>query len=218
MSTHPHITPTLRQDFAPLFVGHEQRLSPMHALLNLYPVAEETTALFHKVRETLQTLPHSQEKVRDLLQDTNWREHLVAVGCIFVGIQDAETLQAAWTCFDQDSWITPQLAAVLSLVDQGFASKARDRLLHSTMILGVGARQIGPIGEAEEASPTAHFRIGSKGVAALFKLYQTHPQADPHLLARLEQTEFPHFLMEEQLIDNGGLLAQNWVQRAKATL
>ncbi|MCK6508883.1 hypothetical protein L6R29_02805 [Myxococcota bacterium] len=275
------LTPSaaLRQDFAPLFVGNQQRISPIHALLNLYEDPLATTALFRTVQEVLRPIPHLTSKVHALIQDSNWRENLVAVGAIFVSpsLHDPHTLSLAWQCFDRGSWVTPQWAALLSILDPRFLQQARQRLLFSRMILGIGAREIGPFGEEDgEAHPTADLRLGSKStadlrlgskstadlrlgskstadlrlgskstadlrlgskstadlrlgskstadlrlgsksIAALFRLYQAHPHADLALLSRLEQTPLPAFLLEESLIDNGGMLAQNWVRRATA--
>ncbi len=208
----------LRQDFAPLFSGHERRISPMHALLNLHEDPTDTAALFRTVHQTLLALPQPAPKVHALIQDSNWRENLVAIGCIFVSqdLRDPQTLALAWQCFDRESWVTPQWAALLSLVDPQFLQQARHRLLYTRMILGVGAREIGPFGEDDDPHPTAQFHLGSKSIAALFRLYQAHPKVDFALLSRLEQGPLPAFLHEESLIDNGGLLAQNWVRRATA--
>ncbi len=214
------LTPSaaLRQDFAPLFVGNQQRISPIHALLNLYEDPLSTAALFRTVQDALRSIPHLTSKVHALIQDSNWRENLVAVGAIFVSpiLRDPHTLSLAWQCFDRGSWVTPQWAALLSIFDPQFLLKARQRLLFSRMILGIGAREIGPFGEEGEAHPTAELRLGSKSIAALFRLYQAHPHADLALLSRLEQTPLPAFLLEESLIDNGGMLAHNWVRRATA--
>ena len=240
-STSPQPTPLypLLETLAPLLRHPEDHQAPPYLrLLSLNQGKETNAALLASIKEHFLSLSQPREAIHALLQQTNWRFHLLAIAAWLVTqpaeltkdaeasprTQDATSSQensveegialAAWTAFDACSWITPQLAAALSLRDPRFASAAEERLLHARIILGEGARQIEPIGNPEASTPNPpRFRQGSKGIAALFALYQITPAANAHIIAHIESSPLQQILIEETLIDRGAEIAKHWRER-----
>jgi len=73
--------------------------------------------------------------VNRLLEDRNWRGHLIAMAAALVSPDAASHVSALWRCFDRGSWVAPQLAVSLSCSDTGFAVNARLRIVARCPIL-----------------------------------------------------------------------------------
>lgn len=62
-----------------------------------------------------------------LLRDVDWRPHLV--GAIAAHFRpSANAIAQMWAALDAGSWVTPQLAAILTNCDSAFRDRALDRL------------------------------------------------------------------------------------------
>ena len=67
--------------------------------------------------------------IRRLLQDVNWRMHLVGAVAILLS-RDEESLPVddLWGAFDAGSWVAPQLAVTAFFSDKEFVQRARARV------------------------------------------------------------------------------------------
>jgi hypothetical protein len=63
----------------------------------------------------------------NLLRDKNWRAQLVGAVATYY-FRSASTIEQTWRALDAGSWVSPQLAAVLSLIDDRFIVRSVDRL------------------------------------------------------------------------------------------
>jgi hypothetical protein len=62
--------------------------------------------------------------IRAMLADPNWRPNLVAAVAVLFLPPDGRLAAPLWQALDEGSWVSPQLAVVLSLHDPGFAEAA----------------------------------------------------------------------------------------------
>jgi hypothetical protein len=118
--------------FVHLFVRQPQWQNPLYVyLLQLNDSAVWTMSAI------IQSLTHSPDPAREicaLLNGLDWREHLVGgIASILGQQQSAPVIAALWSAFDEGSWVSPQLAVVVSLVDPAFAEHARERILQRCM-------------------------------------------------------------------------------------
>jgi len=106
------------------FVQDKGRLSSYFALLRLhYDRAERT---FRLIREAAKA-PDAERFTVLLLRDRDWRRSLVgAVAACYM--PTPTVIEEVWQCVDAGSWVSPQLLAVLSVIDRAFADRALQRL------------------------------------------------------------------------------------------
>ena len=93
------------------------------ALINLHTDVESTV-------ETIKSIVNTEQKntlERDtfiLLQARNWRFHLVACGVMLAGLSSSNLLDQLWNILRNGSWVVPQIAATVYLLDPQFNSRA----------------------------------------------------------------------------------------------
>lgn len=80
------------------------------------------------VRDIVRSSQTAESEVDAMLFSPDWQAHLVASVAIGLGAASGKTLAALWRAFDRGSFVSPQLAALASLVDDDFDAKARQRL------------------------------------------------------------------------------------------
>lgn len=106
-------------DFA--FEPVQGSVPPYLQLLNLADDAGQHIATIQQ----LALEPTSRIHIVAMLREVNWRPHLVAI----VAATQVDGLEAEmWSAIDRASWVTPQIAAILSLVDKTFSQEADRRL------------------------------------------------------------------------------------------
>lgn len=95
-----------------------------------------------------------------LLDERNWRGHVIACAAALLGGSSAPLNEAVWRAFDTGSWAAPQLVATAFLIDTQFDTRAEERLL----------------------SPS---RRGPKAIAALVRAYHRLPATRMNVVAQL---------------------------------
>src|SRR5688500_8324001 len=113
--------PTDSGVFTPVFESAHGYL----ALLNLS--SDDSTAAVRLVRECAAS-PSSHRDIVELLSDLNWRPTLVATVASFFVPPDPDVLNRMWLRLDSGSWVVPQIAVALSIVDPQFISRCQSRL------------------------------------------------------------------------------------------
>ncbi len=167
--------------FSAVFERGELRVPGYLPLLHLDP-EDECLVVFGRVQRAL-AAPDSDDGIRALLADPNWRPHLVAAVALSLrGTADGATEQL-WAAMDGGSWVTPQLAAVAKSLDPDFESNAKRRI----------------------ADPTAR---SSKMLASLVALLVP----EPAWLDEALQREDVQGAMSSD-VDNGAGLASRWALR-----
>ncbi|HEY3356002.1 MAG TPA: hypothetical protein VGQ83_22305, partial [Polyangia bacterium] len=104
------------------------------------------------VREVLAAYPPDalEEEAVALLDEANWRFHLVAAVAVVLGLRSPRLDAAVWEAFDRGSWVAPQLAATALIADADFAARARVRL---DAAAGLGAKAAGALVALAELTP-----------------------------------------------------------------
>lgn len=108
--------------FDPLFESKYDYL----CLLNLG--GEDAVRAVQLVRACCRSVADPYPDINHWLDDPNWRVHLVAAVAAILQGPDPETVRRLWHRFDAGSWVTPQLAATLFLVDSDLERQSRTRL------------------------------------------------------------------------------------------
>src|SRR5688572_24296551 len=80
----------------------------------------DATEAVELVRNCCGKVSNPSSDIYRLLAEPNWRPHLVAAVAAIVSGFDAETANLLWRRLDRGSWVTPQIAAALFLVDPDF--------------------------------------------------------------------------------------------------
>ena len=97
------------------------------ALINLHTDVETTVKTIKDIvsSEERKTLEHDTLL---LLQARNWRFHLVACGIMLAGTCTNDLISQLWNVLHEGSWIVPQLAATVYLLDTQFPKLAMEAI------------------------------------------------------------------------------------------
>ena len=97
---------------------------PYFSLLHLH---DERVAVVVELIRAVSRKDDAEPYTLTLLWDVNWRPHLVGAIAGYFRKTDA-TVAQIWRAVDAGSWVTPQLSAVLSLIDDRFIDCSLERL------------------------------------------------------------------------------------------
>jgi hypothetical protein len=97
------------------------------ALINLHTDVENTVAAIKDIVATEQKDILERDTLR-LLQARNWRFHLVACGVMLAGLSSPELINQLWNVLQRGSWVAPQIAATVSLLDPRFSTRALEMI------------------------------------------------------------------------------------------
>jgi len=93
-------------------------------------VSADAVAVVNRIAEIVRSTIDHPRYVSRLLQDRNWRGHLIALAAVLVSDEAAaDRSSALWVCFDRGSWVAPQLAVSLLCCDPSFAAEAQRRIV-----------------------------------------------------------------------------------------
>src|SRR5690349_21886719 len=98
------------------------------ALLNLHIDVENTVKSIKNIITTEQK-EIVERDARLLLLARNWRFHLVACGVMLAGLHSAALLDQLWIVLQRGSWVAPQIAATLFLLDRAFGVRALEAIM-----------------------------------------------------------------------------------------
>ena len=97
------------------------------ALLNLHTDVENTVQTIKDIVE-IEQKNILEDDTFLLLQARNWRFHLVACGVMLAGISSSELLDQLWNVLRKGSWVAPQIAATIYILDPQFDSRALEAI------------------------------------------------------------------------------------------
>lgn len=157
------------------------------------------------IRDLVRSNIVDEAQTLSLLRQRDWRPHLVGISTVyFASIQSTATvpvIEQMWDTFDKGSWVSPQVAAILSLVDEDFFDQALTRL--------------DLVCEDDEFDDETISTI-SKPVGALVGLMRNHGSMDERTALHKMMQDGPNALKIEQLIvedmelDRGGEISVSW--------
>ncbi len=190
--------------FAPVFE------SPHGYLALLHLSAEDSTEAVRLVRQCA-VADIDRSAILGLLGDVNWRPTLVAAVAAAFLPPDSRITDALWHRFDSGSWVVPQVAVVLSVVDPEFQTHARRRLEAHCPLDSTELRALTMIERHSAAGPAGGAERSAKAASALEKIVAAiSPQ--PVWLSSIVATS-EHQALVASDVDAGGEIAQRWGER-----
>ncbi len=110
--------------FAVVFEPINNDTTPYLSLLHLHD--QHSLVVVRAIRDAV-SKPNSASCKLSLLRDVNWRPQLVGViATHYAPTNDA--ISQLWAALDSGSWVTPQIASILSRCDPTFVGSAVSRL------------------------------------------------------------------------------------------
>lgn len=182
------------------------------------------------IRELLSILGSSSAiaaELHQLLRDNDWRPQLVGAVALAFGAGDASHHDDMWAQVEAGSWVVPQLAAVLSVVDNTFTLRAKalvDKLIQGRETAQPSSEEIAgsdrlssqssssmPVQGAKRHSargPAGALERRAKTVATLMALVS---QEESWIRDRLNRDDVTALMRED--VDHGGEIAERWKER-----
>jgi hypothetical protein len=180
------------------------------ALLGLH--SADARAAVELVRNCCRKVPNPSSDICQLLTDSNWRPHLVAAVAVIVSGYQADAVKLLWGRLDSGSWVTPQIATALFLVDPDFAAQARIRLEAGCPVDG-NQPPMNPLERHSAMGPAGTVQRSAKCAAALLHLAE---MASPvlswvHDVRASEQMQ----VLLAQDVDEANAIADSWLNRIR---
>lgn len=195
--------------FAPIFEAPHGYL----VLLNL--ATEDSVASVNAIKVCCMK-PSSLSDVSLLLEESNWRPTLVAcVAALFMS-HTPETTKQLWQRLDRGSWVTPQIAVVLSMTDPEFESQARRRLenhcpLDATDLLAMTM----PERHSAEGPAGGHARSAKAAASLSWLSSLKFPDAS---WLKAVQASAEHQALKSEDIDSAEVITERWHHRIAEVL
>lgn len=130
-----------------------------------------------------------------LLEDENWRMHLVALLAILKSEEHIKSnfTSKLWERLELGSWVSPQISVVLSLIDTDFKVKAKDLLVKSD---------------------SNNRKVSMKTIASMEYLLESKIVEYPYLDRKITpKEEYLQKINELEKRDRGGIIAKKWKEK-----
>lgn len=189
--------------------------SPHGYLVLLNLATEDSVAAVSAIRDCC-SKPSAVSDVRLLLEDSNWRPTLVAcVSALFME-PTLEMTKRLWGRLDQGSWVAPQVAVVLFMIDPEFEAQARQRLedhypIDSTKLLAM------TMPERHSAEGPAGGRARSAKAAAALSWLSSLKFPNAAWLQAV-QSSAEHQALKSEDIDSTEAITEKWHHRIDEVL
>src|SRR5215475_8926799 len=85
-------------------------------------------AVLAKIADVMTSTVDHSRYLKRLLDDRNWRSHLIALVAALLSNDAAAFAPMLWEAFDRGSWVAPQLAVSLYCCDPNFVVETRRRI------------------------------------------------------------------------------------------
>jgi len=190
--------------FQPVFFQDAEYLRLLHLVSE-----EDASCAVDLVRECCRSVPSPHSDIQALLAHPDWRPHLVAAVALILSGHDTKTVEAAWRRVDTGSWITPQLAAALCLVDPQFVTEAETRL---EFLCPLDPSEIEKLSSFERQITMGHASArqrSAKTASALLRLLEIKRPAAAY---KLHANQDLQFLLKSD-IDPSGEIAERWLHQ-----
>lgn len=195
--------------FAPVFESPHGYLALLHLTSN------DAEAAVRLVRDCASS-PSARLGMIELLQEVNWRPTLVAaVAALFIPA-NPDILKNLWKRIDSGSWVVPQIAVTLSIVDPDFMDRCKERLAENCPLDLSELRSLSALERHSAAGPAGGVERSAKAARALSWLAgQCEPRPD-WLLQLLETPEYQSLVAQD--MDSSDIIAEQWHRRIMAIL
>ncbi|HEY1012832.1 MAG TPA: hypothetical protein VGE07_09035 [Herpetosiphonaceae bacterium] len=193
--------------FLPLFRSPPERGSPPYlAFLN---ITSSAPAALRGVVAALGRSPSPGDEIRALLDDLDWRAHLVGGMALIASLRrDGPALDALWRAFDEGSWVSPQLAAIASILDPRFADQARERILRRCQGVPDRSSDAGMLLRHTASGPNSFYHRECKALAALIAAARCLPELRVWAEEQGREPDARRMLRADP--DRGGAIVSYW--------
>jgi len=175
--------------------------------------APDTSASLAAVKSAVTASPDVEKELTRLLEDSNWRPHLVAAVAIAYIQPSAVLLSKCWETFDSGSWTTPQVAAVLCRRDKDFRERAMGRVRSGCPLINPPLYE-SPLHKHVVAGPELGSERASKSVSALVGLLRI--SSDREVRTLIDSPEVQRIIKAD--VDDGGGIARWWLERLESLM
>jgi hypothetical protein len=165
------------------------------------------------VRNCCGKVPDPSSDICRLLAESNWRPHLVAAVAVIVSRFNAERASLLWRRLDYGSWVTPQIAAALFLVDPDFVSQARTRLEAKCPVDSSEDLSLTPLARHSATGPAGSVQRSAKAAASLLQLAEMASPI-PLWLQELRSSKEMQLLLAQDIDESAGI-ALEWLNRIR---
>lgn len=173
----------------------------------------------HSVSRVIECCRLSSDPFQDigrLLDERDWRLHLVAAVALSAIGYDCTAFNKLWSAFDAGSWVTPQLAVVASLRDPDFSDRARVRVQSRCPVDTSRFSSMTPLERLVAAGPAGALERSAKAACALIYLVSLFPGPLDWLTTELASPDIATLLSEDR--DHASSIAEHWLASLKAIL
>ena len=177
--------------------------------LSLLHLGGEAGSVIERLGESARSSTDLVSEVRDLLTK-GWRGALVACAALH-GACSLEALDLLWEALDQGSWVAPQIAITLWMLDSRFAQRAQVRLLHGCPVQPEASRK-------DVSQPEVHVVHGPAGPRTLSAKTRVslmsvlaHDQAGREWLrVHIDRAKALRDVLVEDCWDGSGKIVSQW--------
>ncbi|MBS2033783.1 hypothetical protein JST97_02295 [bacterium] len=175
--------------------------------LSLLHISPNCAGVVERIGEIARNCQNLESEFSSLLND-GWRPALVACVALFGQCSEA-LLEKLWAALDRGSWVAPQMAVTLSLLDPNFPEKARQRLL-SGCPPQVPEKPI--TAEIHVSDGPAGARLlSAKTRVCLMTLLASQPQGRDWLNQHIPRADALHDILVEDAWDESSRLVARWL-------
>ena len=195
--------------FIRLFRQQPEYRVPLYMyLLHLQPDARFA---LREIATSLARSTNLDQEIYALLDELDWRAHLVGTLASVLGRrQSAAVVAAHWKDFDEGSWVSPQLAVVLNLIDPDFAHRARNRIERRCLGVPDRTHSVSMLLRTVVSGPAGDYERACKALSALCVVSKRVPEMRQWLKEQKQQPDVQRMLEHDP--DSGGMIAFYWQQ------
>lgn len=190
--------------------------SPGSYLALLHLGSTEAIHVVSSVVKCCETSATAHGEIVRLLDESNWRPHLVAAVAVSAQEHDHTSMARLWATFDSGSWVTPQLAVAAYLRDPNFLELARARILARCPLEASKLTSMTPLKRHSAAGPGGIRARSGKAAASLVRLVGLLRPSPEWLATERSSPDLVALLAED--MDGSAQIAETWLAKLRTLL
>jgi hypothetical protein len=152
--------------------------------------------------------PDGRGYVTRMLEDENWRSHLIATIAAPLSPDPSNFAPALWAAFDRGSWVAPQLAVALWFSDPEFTSEAKRRVVARCPVAVPE-----DVARPEGLLAFQRREISAKNLASLSGVLSHVPSEAAWIMSELAAGDVQALLKSD--VDSAGEIVDSWSKTAR---
>ena len=198
--------------FAQVFERGELDVPGHLVLLSLNPSSPDVQVVIDRIAVAM-TAGETHRWLTALLQDVNWRPHLV--GAIALILEPALDSQLLWDAIGRGSWVIPQLVVTAAQVDPLFREHARARV--EAMCPVVVPSGLTPPERHSATGPEGLSQRSAKMLASILAMSAELADLADWRARVLQDERVKASLAEDASWDNSGAIVASWLRGLRRT-